>query len=300
MTHAPPSPPLPPPQAEPRSDSGSTPAVDRVTPVDRVGPGSGPIPVDEGEGSVRFPRRRPATSGSPWPLVALAAAAVKGTSPGPAFYLQNPDRAARPPLPDRQNPDDAPRLRGPVRHPLEPEGGRPGDPGRAGAPGHAPGRTPALVNVLPGRDESRRPPARTARSHRRPRVGPCRARVRRAIDRPPRRDRLAQLFKLPADSDVDSVRRKVLYDLYYIRHAPSSSTSGCSPGRRARRRALGPRLLRRLFRLPDRLQVAAVLAARSPDGRRARHSRGGVSGTRPTSTPSNAARTSLSHRQSQR
>src|SRR5205807_10354289 len=65
---------------------------------------------------------------------------------------------------------------------------------------------------------------------------------------------LAQL-QLPADSDVLSVRHKVVYDLYYVRHQGLLLDLRLLLGTALKALGTGPRTLRRVFFLPCRRKV---------------------------------------------
>jgi lipopolysaccharide/colanic/teichoic acid biosynthesis glycosyltransferase len=71
---------------------------------------------------------------------------------------------------------------------------------------------------------------------------------------------LAQV-QLPADTDVRSVRHKVAYDLYYIGHASPWLDLRVMAATAFKACGMGPRLLRRVFRLPPRERVAEVFRA---------------------------------------
>lgn len=66
---------------------------------------------------------------------------------------------------------------------------------------------------------------------------------------------LAQL-QLPADSDVASVRRKVVYDLYYIQNRTLWLDVRIVAATALKAAGLGPAWLQRIFRLPNRNEVA--------------------------------------------
>jgi len=69
---------------------------------------------------------------------------------------------------------------------------------------------------------------------------------------------LAQL-QLPADSDLNSVRYKVVYDLYYIVHQSLWLDLRIMAATLMKTSGMGPTWLRRLFFLPHRDEVAQVL-----------------------------------------
>ncbi len=68
---------------------------------------------------------------------------------------------------------------------------------------------------------------------------------------------LAQL-QLPADTDVTSVRYKVVYDLYYVQSQSLFLDLRLLFATVFKAAGVGPRLLRRLFLLPSRRKVATV------------------------------------------
>lgn len=68
---------------------------------------------------------------------------------------------------------------------------------------------------------------------------------------------LAQL-QLPADTDITSVRHKVAYDLYYVRHQSLFLDLRLLAGTFCKAFGMGPKWIRRLFFLPDRDRVAEV------------------------------------------
>jgi lipopolysaccharide/colanic/teichoic acid biosynthesis glycosyltransferase len=72
---------------------------------------------------------------------------------------------------------------------------------------------------------------------------------------------LAQV-QLPADSDVTSVRYKVVYDLYYVEHQSLLLDLRLLAATVVRTFGAGPRTLRRLFLLPTRRTVAATFYSR--------------------------------------
>jgi lipopolysaccharide/colanic/teichoic acid biosynthesis glycosyltransferase len=65
--------------------------------------------------------------------------------------------------------------------------------------------------------------------------------------------------QLPADSDVTSVRYKVVYDLYYVEHMSLLLDLRLMCATVFKAAKVGPRLLRRLFLLPCRKRVADSL-----------------------------------------
>jgi hypothetical protein len=71
---------------------------------------------------------------------------------------------------------------------------------------------------------------------------------------------LAQV-QLPADTDVTSVRYKVVYDLYYVEHQSLLLDLRLMAATLLRACGAGPKTLRRLFLLPCRDTVAAVFHA---------------------------------------
>ncbi len=72
---------------------------------------------------------------------------------------------------------------------------------------------------------------------------------------------LAQV-QLPADSDVTSVRYKVVYDLYYVEHQNPFLDFRLLAATLFRAAGAGPNTLRRLFLLPSRRAVAATFTGR--------------------------------------
>ena len=62
--------------------------------------------------------------------------------------------------------------------------------------------------------------------------------------------------QLPADTDVTSVRYKVVYDLYYVEHQSLTLDIRLIAATLFRASGAGPKLLRRLFLLPSRRRVA--------------------------------------------
>ncbi len=66
---------------------------------------------------------------------------------------------------------------------------------------------------------------------------------------------LAQV-QLPADTDVTSVRYKVVYDLYYVEHQGLMLDVRLIAATLFRAAGAGPKVLRRLFLLPSRRRVA--------------------------------------------
>jgi lipopolysaccharide/colanic/teichoic acid biosynthesis glycosyltransferase len=68
---------------------------------------------------------------------------------------------------------------------------------------------------------------------------------------------LAQL-QLPADSDITSVRYKVVYDLYYAQNQSLLLDLRILAATLAKAAGAGPRILRRAFLLPSRRRVADV------------------------------------------
>src|SRR5262249_55076608 len=68
---------------------------------------------------------------------------------------------------------------------------------------------------------------------------------------------LAQL-QLPADSDLTSVRHKVVYDLYYVQRQGLLLDVRLVLGTLLRAAGAGPRLIRRVCLLPSRQTVAEV------------------------------------------
>jgi lipopolysaccharide/colanic/teichoic acid biosynthesis glycosyltransferase len=67
---------------------------------------------------------------------------------------------------------------------------------------------------------------------------------------------LAQV-QLPADTDITSVRHKVVYDLYYVRNQSLWLDLRVLAATTLKALGVGPRMLRRLFFLPSRLKVTA-------------------------------------------
>jgi lipopolysaccharide/colanic/teichoic acid biosynthesis glycosyltransferase len=72
---------------------------------------------------------------------------------------------------------------------------------------------------------------------------------------------LAQL-QLPADSDILSVRHKIVYDLYYIHHQNPWLALRLLLATAAKAFGVGPKTIRAIFMLPERAQVADVFTAR--------------------------------------
>jgi lipopolysaccharide/colanic/teichoic acid biosynthesis glycosyltransferase len=68
--------------------------------------------------------------------------------------------------------------------------------------------------------------------------------------------------QLPADSDVTSVRYKVVYDLYYVERMSLLLDLRLIAATLFRAAGTGPRMLRHLFLLPSRGRVAAVFYSR--------------------------------------
>jgi lipopolysaccharide/colanic/teichoic acid biosynthesis glycosyltransferase len=68
--------------------------------------------------------------------------------------------------------------------------------------------------------------------------------------------------QLPADTDVTSVRYKVVYDLYYVEHMSLLLDLRLIAATLFRACGAGPSTLRRLFLLPSRRLVAAVFYSR--------------------------------------
>lgn len=68
--------------------------------------------------------------------------------------------------------------------------------------------------------------------------------------------------QLPADSDVTSVRYKVVYDLYYVENMSPLLDVRLILATLFRAAGAGPNTLRRLFLLPSRRAVAAAFCAR--------------------------------------
>ena len=68
--------------------------------------------------------------------------------------------------------------------------------------------------------------------------------------------------QLPADSDVTSVRYKVVYDLYYVEHMSLLLDLRLIAATLFRALGAGPAMLRRLFVLPTRRRVASVFCSR--------------------------------------
>ncbi len=71
---------------------------------------------------------------------------------------------------------------------------------------------------------------------------------------------LAQV-QLPADTDLNSVRHKVAYDLYYITHQSLWLDARIVAATVFKAAGMGPVWLRRVFHLPTREQVAAGFVA---------------------------------------
>ncbi len=68
--------------------------------------------------------------------------------------------------------------------------------------------------------------------------------------------------QLPADTDVTSVRHKVVYDLYYAQNMSLLLDLRLIAATLLRSFGAGPQLLRRLFLLPSRKSVAATFLSR--------------------------------------
>ncbi len=68
--------------------------------------------------------------------------------------------------------------------------------------------------------------------------------------------------QLPADSDVTSVRHKVVYDLYYVQHMSLLLDLRLVAATAFKSAKLGPQMLRLVFFLPSRDRVAAAFTAR--------------------------------------
>jgi lipopolysaccharide/colanic/teichoic acid biosynthesis glycosyltransferase len=148
------------------------------------------------------------------PLVLLAAVLVKWTSPGPAFYSQIR-------LGKHGRPFKIHKLRT-MYHNCEALSGpcwaRPGDPrvtwvGNFLRKSHV-DELPQLVNVLLGQMSLIGP--RPERPEFLPKLEQTLPRYRQRLAVRPGVTGLAQV-QLPSDTDLDSVRRKLAYDLYYIR-----------------------------------------------------------------------------------
>lgn len=71
---------------------------------------------------------------------------------------------------------------------------------------------------------------------------------------------LAQL-QLPADTDITSVRHKVVYDLYYVRRQSFLLDLRLLLATVCKAAGMGPRTIRWVFRLPDRERIAEVFQA---------------------------------------
>ena len=191
------------------------------------------------------------------PLIALAALAVKLTSPGPVFYTQTRlGRGGR-----RYK---IVKIRT-MRHNVESKTGiqwsQKGD-ARVTPVGRLLRRThldelPQLWNVLAG-DMSlvgprpERPEVISAKGLERLVPG-----YRHRLMVRPGVTGLAQV-QLPPDADVSSVRYKVVYDLYYVEHQGLLLDLRLVLATLAKTVGLSPWLIRRVFLLPSRRAVAAT------------------------------------------
>jgi lipopolysaccharide/colanic/teichoic acid biosynthesis glycosyltransferase len=194
-------------------------------------------------------------------LMALAAAAVKLTSPGPAFYTQT-----RVGLNGRKYKIIKVRtMRANVEAVSGIQWSQKGDPritrvGRFLRASHL-DELPQLFNVLLGQmslvgPRPERPEVIQAKGLDRLVPG-----YRHRLRVKPGVTGLAQL-QLPADADVTSVRHKVVYDLYYVEHQNLLLDLRLLAATVFRALGAGPTTLRRLFLLPSRRTVAATFAGR--------------------------------------
>jgi lipopolysaccharide/colanic/teichoic acid biosynthesis glycosyltransferase len=191
------------------------------------------------------------------PLIALAALAVRLTSPGPAFYFQT--RAGLGGRPYRiiklRTMQHGCELRSGIKW-----AGKHDD--RVTRVGRFLRRThidelPQLFNVLLGHmslvgPRPERPEVIKAKGLEQLVPGYAhRLRVKPGVTG------LAQV-QLPADSDVTSVRYKVVYDLYYAEHQGVVLDVRLLAATLAKALGMGPAAIRRVFLLPSRHKVAAV------------------------------------------
>jgi lipopolysaccharide/colanic/teichoic acid biosynthesis glycosyltransferase len=192
------------------------------------------------------------------PLIALAALAVKLTSPGPVFYTQtrlglNGRRYKI--LKIRTMYRDAEAKSGAQWSP--PKGDDRVTPvGRVLRKTHL-DELPQLWNVLAGHmslvgPRPERPEVIAAKGLERLVPG-----YRHRLLVRPGVTGLAQV-QLPADTDITSVRYKVVYDLYYAEHQNPFLDLRLVLATLAKAAGLKPGVIRRLFLLPDRGEVAAV------------------------------------------
>jgi lipopolysaccharide/colanic/teichoic acid biosynthesis glycosyltransferase len=191
------------------------------------------------------------------PLIGLAALAVKLTSPGPVFYTQT-----RVGLNGRRYKIYKIRT---MRHNCEVESGvrwaRKNDDrvfgvGRLLRVTHL-DELPQLFNVLRGEmslvgPRPERPEVIQAKGLEQVVPG-----YRHRLLVKPGVTGLAQL-QLPADSDLTSVRHKVVYDLYYVQHQSLLLDVRLVLATLLRAAGAGPRLIRRACLLPSRQTVAEV------------------------------------------
>jgi lipopolysaccharide/colanic/teichoic acid biosynthesis glycosyltransferase len=195
------------------------------------------------------------------PLVGLAAAAVKLTSPGPAFYTQT-----RLGLNGRRFRIVKVRT---MRHDCEAESGvrwaTRADPratriGRLLRATHL-DELPQLLNVLRGEmgligPRPERPEMVDALRLAEAVPGYAdRLRIRPGVTG------LAQVL-LPADSDLGSVRRKVSYDQYYLAHRGVWLDLRILLATTLKAAGVGPRVLRAVFRLPADQDVVRAIRSR--------------------------------------
>lgn len=189
-------------------------------------------------------------------LIGLAAAAIRLTSPGPVFYTQT-----RLGLGGRRY--RIVKLRT-MHHNVELKSGikwARRDDDRVTRVGRVLRRThvdelPQLFNVLLGQmslvgPRPERPEVITAKGLERLVPGyACRLLVKPGVTG------LAQV-QLPPDEDVTSVRHKVVYDLYYVRRQGLLLDLRLVLATALKAVGVNPRLIRRVFLLPDRQAVAA-------------------------------------------
>jgi lipopolysaccharide/colanic/teichoic acid biosynthesis glycosyltransferase len=199
------------------------------------------------------------------PVILLAALLVKLTSRGPAFYTQ-----------DRVGQDGRVftiyKIRTMIHNAESLTGPRwsiPGDPritwlGQFLRLSHI-DELPQLLNILRGEMSLVGP--RPERPEFLPELERALPAYRGRLAVPPGVTGLAQVH-LPADTDLDSVRRKLLYDLYYLAHRSlllDLRIVGCTC-----LYAFGVpfRLSRQLFRIPSREVVEGPAAVVSPRSRK--------------------------------
>jgi lipopolysaccharide/colanic/teichoic acid biosynthesis glycosyltransferase len=195
------------------------------------------------------------------PLIAAAAVAIRLTSPGPAFYTQT-----RVGLNGRRY--KIIKLRT-MHHKCELKSGIKWSSGKADSRVTRVGKLlrathidelPQLFNVLAGHmsligPRPERPEVIHAQGLEQLVPG-----YRQRLLVKPGMTGLAQI-QLPADSDVTSVRRKVVYDLYYFHNHGLLLDARILMATALKPLGFGPTLLRRLFWLPTRDEVAAAFCS---------------------------------------